>query len=476
MTRSRAGRLALACGLVLSMAACKRRGDTEAPLVWDDEPAPERTQTPGKHAPAWPDADPVALAGGLLTVWLHEPETPLAHVRVCLPTDKHEATTAEVVLVAIDTLRQDLERSLAALEIEVEVDHGPGRVELVLHGRTEQLGIMLTRLSQALAREDPQANLGAARKRLAARIRRPDSIDLAVATVVERLVAAPSGQPLALVEKLEGLPRAALASGWARLTDPRTAVLVVHAGIDRAAARGDLDRLATRWTGRGRGQASRSAVQRLRAPARAAPPEGAKRLVRDDAPPLLRSSVQTIGGGVVVLGRVIPFQRPSDRTLARLAQRLLQEQLDARLVVDGTRAIFLVVVPLSEDDAGRELEAAVAELSAFAQTRQPKQRLFQAAQLWLGARVVQASLDGEDRTGLWSEALDHAEDDAAIGTALAIDAERMLDVDPEALRSWQATWLDPVAGEPGWVWAVAGTSPRAIEQLEQVAKVRPSES
>ncbi|MEX1366650.1 MAG: hypothetical protein AB1Z98_26225, partial [Nannocystaceae bacterium] len=175
------------------------------------------------------------------------------------------------------------------------------------------------------------------------------------------------------------------------------------------------------------------------------------------------------GSPVMLLGRVVPTPRPEDRSLARLAQRLLQEEVDARLVLHGDYAVFVLSVPLSTREPERSATEAIGTLTALATTRQPTQRLFQAAQLWLGARVVQASLAGEDWTALWSEAVDLAPSDEAIAGTLARDAQAMLEPDPEALQAWVAQWLDPRGGQPGWQWLVAGAPDRVVRRLARIA-------
>jgi hypothetical protein len=105
--------------------------------------------------------------------------------------------------------------------------------------------------------------------------------------------------------------------------------------------------------------------------------------------------------------------------------------------------------------------------------RQPRQRLYQAAQLWLGARVVQASLDGEDWTALLSEAMDLSVRDEDVVGALARDAGSMLEPDPEALQAWMRRWLDPRSGEPGWRWVVAGATDRDLRRLERITPLDP---
>jgi hypothetical protein len=179
---------------------------------------------------------------------------------------------------------------------------------------------------------------------------------------------------------------------------------------------------------------------------------------------------------VLVIGRVLPTPTAQDRSLARLAQRLLQEELDARLVIRGDVAVFVLRVAVSSGSAELSATEAIDALAAMAGERQPQQRLYQAAQLWLGARVVQASLDGEDWTALWSEAIDLSSRDEDVVGALARDAGSMLEPDPEALQAWLRRWLDPRSGEPGWRWLVAGASDRELRRLARITPLDPPAS
>ena len=142
-------------------------------------------------------------------------------------------------------------------------------------------------------------------------------------------------------------------------------------------------------------------------------------------------------------------------------------------VVRGDVSIFTVRVPLSRRDPEGTVTATVDALRALGSTRQPAQRLFQAAQLWLGARVVQASLDGEDWTALFSEAIDLSSRDEDVPTALFDDAGGMLASDPEALQAWMGRWLDPRGGEPGWQWVVAGASSADQRKLARLTPLAP---
>ena len=158
--------------------------------------------------------------------------------------------------------------------------------------------------------------------------------------------------------------------------------------------------------------------------------------------------------------------------LARLAQRLLQEEVDARLSVSGPFALLVVRVPLSRAKPRESLAGTVVAMQEFATGLHRPERLRQATELWLGARVVRASLDGEDWTSLWSESLDLADGDEDLRRALANDADLMLSMDSETLKSFTERWFAPRNGEAGWAWVVAGADPETLERLGEDLTIR----
>ncbi len=177
------------------------------------------------------------------------------------------------------------------------------------------------------------------------------------------------------------------------------------------------------------------------------------------------------GRARIALGRLLETKDAKTRASARLAQRIAQEQLDARLTLAGTHGLFGVTASLSSRRADQEVQRVVETLGELGTTRQPQQRLFQAARLWLGARVVQASLQGEDWTALFSEALDLSDRDASIPGALAADARAMLAVTAQELQTWVGTWLNPRSGQGGWAWVVSGADEVLLRRLSRVAAI-----
>lgn len=458
-------RMALAIPAMVALS-CKRQRAPKVGEVWDEQPALEHTEALASLAPPWPAPVRARLDSGLLGFWLAEPDTPAAHLRVLLPThDDGQTVSADLVAVVGEYLRFELQRRTTREGTRVELAYGPGRVEISIHGRDEDLGALLKWLGWVLRPEPPIAGLERARERVADRVGDFSTQEIALAALTARLLA---GEPSDLridAAALRARDRDALGRAWSALTDPRRAVMVVHTGRKADAARAELRRLSDAWHGVGKAKVQEDAVARLRP---ALPNSNAnRRLLAEPAEPLA-----VVGGGrgspQLVIGRVVPTPTAADRSLARLAQRILQEEIDARLVLAGTHAVFVASSRLSPAAPDQSATDLVDALSASAQARHPAQRLFAAAELWLGARVVQASLQGEDWTALFAESIDLAGSDEDIPEALARDAATMLEPDPEALRTWMGTWLHPRAGEPGWRWVAAGVDRRLQRRLERI--------
>jgi hypothetical protein len=462
-------RLALALPLSGLALSCKRQRAPKVTEVWDEQPAVEHTEALASLAPPWPAPVRARLDSGLLGFWLAEEGTPAAHVRVLLPThtDGH-VVSADRVSVVGEYLRFELQRRTAREGTRIELGYGPDRIELSLHGRDEDLGALLKWLGWVLRPEPPIAGLERARERVVDRIGEPNTQEIALAALTARLLGREAADQRIDAAGLRARDRDDLSDAWSELTDPRRAVLVVHAGRTADAARTELRRLSDAWHGLGKAKVQEEAIGRLRPAVKKS--DGKGRLLAEPAEPL-----ELVAGGRgsphLVLGRVVPTPTAEDRSLARLAQRILQEEIDARLVLAGSHAMFVAsdrLSPAAPDQSATDL---VDDLSRSAKARHPSQRLFQAAELWLGARIVQASLSGEDWTALFAESIDLADRDAEISEALARDAATMLEPDPEALRTWMERWLHPRAGEPGWRWVAAGVDRRLERRLERIVPI-----
>jgi len=461
----------LAAAALLTMPGCKRQRAPKVAEVWDVSPSVQRTEALGSLAPPWPAPTRAVLDSGLATFWLHEADAPVFHARLLIPTveAKGEGPTLAAATIIAHHARTALTRRLAALGAVVDVAHAPDRIEIAIHGNNADSALLLDGIATVLQPRVPATALERARDQVSDQVRDALTEQVAVAELVAELLGRPVDSQRLTPAALRGVSPDVLSDTWRLLADPRRAVLIVHAGSSAESMRAALRRLSDRWHGLGRRTLAPSAVARLRGPA--APDRKGARLLAAPATPFSVSTAKGTGSPVLVVGRVIPTPTPAARSLARLSQRIIGEEVDARVAIAGDQAILLVRVSLSSKDPDGSASAAIDTLSELASTRQPQQRLFAAAQLWLGARVVQASLDGEDWTALWSESMDLATTDDEIATALAVDAQAMLSADADALLQWQGEWLNPRAGQGGWAWTVAGVDDGILRRLARIAPV-----
>lgn len=451
---------ALAGGLA---GGCRCNKDTLDPVSFEAGSNRAPIDPSSVLAPPWQPALIAQLDNGAVLHWLRESSSPAFHVRVLLPTsieaDKLSAAGTATVIEAIE-LRLDT-RLRRISDAELDIRSRPGRVEVALHGRDRDAEALLEALAETLADAGDPKQLAVAQGKVLARHRKADATTLATAGLVAELLGHPLAHEYASKQDLVDLSKNRLERAWSMLVDPRDAVVLVHSGRDpedptMSAA---VARLGSRWKGSGLGLGSGkpSVTVRLREePPKKLPDTYLLTQTRAAPMRIFAGEPERGGRAVVMLGRLIPTATIEQRSLARISQRLMQEELDARLLVAGPISLLAVRVRISASDPVGSLERIVARMHAFGVEAQPGNRIDQAAGLWLGARVVEASLAGEDWTSLWSESIDLAGVDREIFDALARDAQTLLELEPEQVREYMAKWFDPQAGEPGWVMVGAG--------------------
>lgn len=458
----------------LPLVGCKRNKEAVVPEIWDEAPVPERAEALGKLAPPWPAPARGTLDSGLLTYWLHDPGATQAHVRLMLPDHDTDPLPALVVRALVGTLRKQVRRGMGRVGARVSQSRRAGRAELALSGPTDALPRMASALALPLSR-GPKANRGLGPALLQARARAArdgearTALDVATATTVGALLGASLDSQRIDASRAEAYDADVLLDAWARLLDPRRCALVIHA----AQAPDDLPRLLAgfdRWTGVGRRDAPASSLKRLRWAPKDVGALG--HLMTDGGAPLLLPAEKAAGTAHLVMGCRLDTASVNDRASARLAQRLIGESQDARLALAGPTGVFTVSTSVSDKSVESRAQSLVESLAAMGRNRSPSQRLFTAAQLWLGARVVQASLEGEDWTALWSESMDLANAEADIPRALAADAAAMLSIEPDPLAAWIADNLDPRLGKTGWAWALAGATDKMQRALSRMTETR----
>lgn len=469
------GRFALATvaalATVTAIGGCRHK-ERLAPVEFAAEEGAGGIDAESSLAPAWPPPVRADLDNGAIVQWLHEPHTPAFHLRLLVPTGSShddDASSAASTAVVATALRLELLRRVRRYGGSVDVESRPGRVEIAVHGLDDDAERILAALTQVVSDRKPARVLAQAQGKALAAHQPADPSARAAAALIAALVGVDASRERVDKQSLVALDADALERAWERMLDPREVVIVVHAGRPATALAEPISKLAGTWTARGRRSSESSVLTRLRRDAKPKRPK--TRVLADPAAPLIVADRQSDGRAVVMLGRVIPTPGPRDRAQARLVQRMLQEELDARLLIAGDVALFSLRVSLSKGDPAKSVEKALDRLDRFASTEHQPQRMRQAAHLWLGARVVEASLSGEDWTALWSEAIDLSTSDDEIVAALARDAAAMLDADKKAIREWQEKWIRPRGGEPGWVWVASGVDDDTLAKLRELTSV-----
>ncbi len=456
------------------LAACKRNKDPIVPEIWDDAPVPERAEALGKLAPPWPAPARAVLDSGLITYWLVEPDAPQVHVRLFVPDHDGRPLPALVARTVGRTLRAEVQRRLGRSAARAQLQRAAGRLELHVTGPASSLPRIARALAQPLDPASRTDKLSSALVRAREKEARDGSertaLDVATACTVGALLGLPMDTQRIDPARATAASGAVLLDAWQRMLDPRRCALVVHAPQPADDVPAIFDLLA-RWRGSGRVDAPESSLARLRWTPPG--PAATSQLFTDGGAPLRLPSEPVSRGAKLVVGRLLDTPTPKDRAIARLAQRIAAATLDVRLAVVGPHALLMANETIRETNAEATAQRLVEDLGTLGRTRVPQQQLFTAAQLWLGARVVQASLDGEDWTALWSQSMDLASTDADIPRALATDATAMLTVEAEALAVFTKANFDPKLGTPGWAWSLAGATRKMERQLSRFASTMP---
>lgn len=477
MRPAQSGLLAVMLGFAL-VGGCRCKDDkTLAPVVFDAGGTQDSVDPNHVLAPPWQPPLVAQLDNGALLHWLREDGTQAFHVRVLLPTavdaDKLSAAATSSALEAIELRLGPRLRRLA--DARLELRSRPGRVEIAVHGRDADAEALLDALADTFADAGNPKLLAVAQGKVVARHREAGPSALASAALASMLLEHPLANEYASKSDLVELSKNRLEKGWSQLTNPRGAVVLVHSSRDPEDERmaEALKQLGSRWKGPlGFGSGKPAVTTRLRPP----PPKK----VRDEyvltaeagASLLFHTGKPERGNKAVVLvGRIIPTATLEERTLARISQRLLQEEVDVRLLIAGPISVLAIKVRVAHTDPIGSLKRTFERMQNFMATPLPRDRVETATNLWLGARMVEASLTGEDWTSLWSESIDLAGEDREIYTALARDAQTMLTLQPEQIQAYMAKWFNPQGGEPGWVWVAAGVDDNFRTKLDAALEI-----
>lgn len=458
----------------LALAACKNRSKTLAPVAIDS--GPDKVDVGGdmRSAPVWPQVERLVLTNGLLVHWLPEEDAAGLHLRLLLPTDQDKTPLPAATLNVIASAIQDgITRRTRGLNARVALSAAPGRMEIVVQVDEAHASRALWAIGKTLATEPNDKTLSALLRREGSMHTKIGSAESSSNALLATLLDLPRAHLHSSRAEVEALTPARVRRSWKTFLEPRRSVLLVHANSTPAESDEALSRLAKIWRSPSPhlSAAGESATERLRVDIMRRTKRGTKndpkRILSSPSAPLVPVSEleNSQHHAVMAIGRVIPTPSAKDRALARIAQRLIAQDADLRLLIAGPISVLILRARVSARDPRASVAKTVQKLEGYATKRFTTARMQQAARLWLGARVVSASLQGEDWTALYSEALDLANDDKDARNSLARDARFMLETTPDELLAFTKKWFAPKSGEAGWGWSIAGAADDTLSEL-----------
>lgn len=457
-------------GLVAA-SACRPK-DTMKPVDFESLDPNSKAASDTKQAPNWGDVRPTRLPSKASIMVLDEPGTGLINLRLLAATDPAQRAASTMVLAyaARDALRERVE----LVRGQVRIEFGADRLELVVSGNAANSQELLDALNGAFEQVPSARQLATTRGRLLGELPRPDTMAFAVAGATSAVLERPLHTQLVSADGLLRLTPEELRTAWERTFSPDRTLLMVHTDISRANIDPALSDFAKTWPRkvafanlfrglselidvfhqpprRERDRRARPSMNKGPAPiVRAEPPNGALK-----------------GRPTLVIARMIPLPTMEARALARLTQRTLQSTVDARLSIEGTQGVWLYRVSMDPTEPAESLTSELARLQDQVRRSPQRWELEQAANLWLGARVVGASLRHEDWTAMASEALSLSETDEEIALSLSRDAIAMNETTPEALHEFALTYLLPTRDDQAWRWFVSGVDDQALREMNE---------
>ena len=151
-----------------------------------------------------------------------------------------------------------------------------------------------------------------------------------------------------------------------------------------------------------------------------------------------------------------PGSYPQATCTARPTQRYLQTRVDVRLTIEGDRGVLTYLLPVRVSTPRQSLDDELSRVLKVIELEPRVWEISQALSLWLGARTVAASLDGEDWTALASEAISLSATSGEVAAALTRDAIEMVKITPEELSSFAREEFSPTRSDNRWRWVLAG--------------------
>lgn len=461
----------------LNSVGCRNK-ETMAPIVLGETVRNRADAGDQSFGPPWQESAALRLPNHSQLVWLSEEGRERMDLRLMipLPGPKESKLSAAAIEVVFAVLEKQLRFRSRTASMRLTRNDRPGRIEFAFHGRADQLRHALFLIGQSFSASPKVELLSETQGQFVATwIDNP--VDHSIAAQLSELLGVPKRALYGSRNDFAKLDRKSLQKAWKLLTRANRSTLVVHSHAPDEESQRALEALAQRWPDKKAD--GPNPLQRLYQPA--ARPQAAK----PQAPSLRQTPIQLAPSKVLsptgritwLASRRLHLPDARSRAFARLAQRTLQHQFDVRLTIHNKEAIWQLRCDLSPEApiASDELRRYLGSLDQALHEGLFHDRVHQAARTWLGARLVENSLQGEDWSALWSESLDLSSKRSEIPLAMQRNGEEMMGAELKAFEAWMQSNIDPSLSRGPWISQVIFAESATVEALNKARTQAPPE-
>lgn len=461
----------------LNSGGCRDK-ETMAPIVLGETVRNRANAGEQDFGPPWQESAVLRLPNHGQLVWLSEEGRERMDLRLMipLPSAKEGKISAAAIEVVFAVLEKQLRFRGRTASLRLTRNDRPGRIEFAFHGRADQLRHALFLIGQSFA-ASPNAELLSETQGqfVAAWVDNP--VDHSIAAQVSKLLGISKRSLYGTRGDFAKLDRKSLQKAWKLLTRANRSTLVVHSHAPNEESQRSLEALAQRWSDKK--SDGPQPLQRL------FQPSARTQAANSEAPSLRQTPIQLAPSKVLsptgritwLASRRLHLPDAKSRAFARLAQRTLQHQFDVRLTIHNKEAIWQIRCDLSPeaDIASDELRYYLGSLDQALHERLFHDRVHQAARTWLGARLVENSLKGEDWSVLWSESLDLSSKRSEIPLAMQRNGEQMMKAQLKDFETWIQANIDPSLSRGPWISQVIFAQTATVEALNKARTQAPPE-
>lgn len=465
------------CGLLLSLSACRNK-ETMAPIVLGGNPGQTEFDGDEQFGPTWRKSAITLLPNQTQLVWLAERDRQRMDIRLMipLPGPQEQEISAAALEIVLSVLEKQLRFRAHTAQLRFSRNDRPGRTEFAFHGRVDQLRHALFLIGHGFSATANKSLLSESQGEfVAAWVDNP--VDHATRDQIATLLDIKPASLYASSRDLAALTPKTMAQAWKALTNPARCTLVVHSHVPTQEDQRSLSALAQRWSRSKKTETK--AIDALFTPSKPLPklPHAQQSLRQTPIESVPSPLLSPTGRVTWLVSRRFKVPDTQSRAFARLAQRLLQHQFDVRLVIHNQSALWQLRKDLSPEPklAAEEMRRYLGDLDRALHEGLVPSRARQAARTWLGARLVQNSLQGEDWTALWSQALDLSSKPSEIHSALQENGTAMMQAEIKAFEQWMQAHIDPSLARGPWLSELIFASPETVQALNEARTQAPPE-